>query len=256
MKTAKLFAGLIAAFTISVLSCPQELPIYQYPFSFTPLPVVIVNETFTGYQTGTLNISSTGSSLNCPYGVFRKTPDTPSDAVFSIVDDCERRALKIQNQGGAGGGLVTEFLFVPSMAAYNSMRGQKVLLQFRVRLENTNAVTLSGPTVYSNCHEAGSPGGGKLVESLISGSGNIQFTGSDKVTTMAQNRWHNIEMLCDFGSEGIRETSQKCMVYFNGNLINNDYFFTRPALSAGTVQFSMSTYGTTVYISGITISTE
>jgi len=253
--------GLLAAFVLSAASCPKEITEKAYldqkgPYFLPPLASVVAHETFDTRTEGPLSISDSGSSLDGVNGIFRTTTAVPADAVFSIVDEKHGKSLKIENRGTAGGGVSTEFLFVPSQNAFDHLQGKQALLQCRMRLENTNNVYIVGPYVHHARYPAGgAPGGNQSVQSRLYGAGQFQFnnnaSGADvwEATATGQNEWHLIEILFDF-------TDNRYKGYVNGEQVIDELFRNISSPGFGTVRFYINSYNTTAYLDDIRITTD
>jgi len=260
MKQFKLSVrfGLLAALVMGMMSCPKEITEKVYldqkgHYFLPPLASVVVHETFDAQAA--LSITDSGSSLDGINGIFRTTTAVPADAVISVVGEKIGKSLKIENRGRAGGGINTEFLFIPTQNAFDHL-GNRVLLQYRLRLENTDNVYVYGPNIHHTRYPSGgAPGGNVSVQARLYGSGQFQFNnnagGADvwEATAVGQNEWHLIEILFDFESDRYKG-------YVNGKEVIDELFRNISSPRFGTVRFYLNSYNTAAYLDDIRITTD
>jgi hypothetical protein len=254
MKPVKLcvWPGLIAVVILGAASCPVEFtPEERDIYKLAPLGSLVVHETFDSLSAGPLEIGR-GAPLERGKGVFWANLHSKIGRL-SIVSEGRGKALKLQNLGGSGASGLDSYLFyVPSTDALGAMGNKKVLLQFRVRLENTNNVTAYVGTVYHTRIITGAPSGNTSVQARINGEGTFQFNNNDnawELNTVTQNEWHNVEILLDYG-ENVYQA------YVDSVPVIDNYLYNKSAATFGTVRFSIANYNTALFLDDIRVSTD
>jgi hypothetical protein len=251
---------LIAALILGVVACPREIGYEERVFTFAPLASVVSYETFDSLGEGVLQIDGNGSPLDNANGAFKvNLAVSTGEAALSVVKEQGRgNVLKIAHTGDAGGGLITDFAFVPTAEAYGAMQGKRVILQYLVRLENTNNFYGVGPYVY---HGRGTPGvgaaltfsGNQSVHSRIYGNGTFQWessiTNTWQTSPVTQNEWHAVEFLVDF-------YSHRYQCYVDGSKLVEEPFFNQASAAFGAVRFYINSYETALFLDDIRISTD
>jgi hypothetical protein len=245
--------GLIAAAMLGAASCPVEFTPEEARdiYKLAPLGSLVVHETFDTLNAGPLEIGR-DAPLERGNGVFWANLHSKIGRL-SIVSEGRGKALKLQNLSGSGASGLDSYLFyVPSPDALGAMANKKVLLQFRVRLQNTNNVTAYAGTVYHTRIVTGAPSGNTSVQARINGEGTFQFNNNDntwELNTVTQNEWHNVEILLDYGEKVYRG-------YVDSVPVIDNYLYNKSGDAFGTVRFSIANYNTALYLDDIRVSTD
>jgi len=248
--------ALILTALLCMASCPKEFipddEAMGEGYLFAPLPLMLARESFENSSPGTLRIETSGSPLDNRHGIFRLNMHRVGRA--DIVTEGRKNVLKLWQTTGPGGGTMrSDFIFVPNQDATDAIlaQGKKVLLQYRIRLENVNNVNAYAVNVYHTRYPTGQPGGNTSVQARLNGEGTFQINNDNtwELNPVAHNRWHSVEMLIDYGVE-------KYMVYLNGSPLFDNYLYNRSSPAFGTVSWYCNNPAMTLFVSDIRVSTD
>jgi hypothetical protein len=123
---------------------------------------------------GSLQLASDGSPLDNKNIIFSQT--LASGAALSVVREGGEKVLKLEHPAAVGSGPASAFAFTPSSDTFDDTKGAKVLLQYRVKLDNTNNITTYTPVVYFN---RTTNSGNSAVQVRTVGTGSLQFNSAE-----------------------------------------------------------------------------
>ena len=174
---------------------------------------------------------------------------------IAVVNESGRNVLRMWMAPGSNT-LRSFFFFLPRTDITPGLWDNKLLVQYRVRLRNTNVVHSNFLLYHTRDSDVMSSLGNSSVQLYLNGNGTFNVYNNEMVWEewpIPQDVWHTVEILMDYASN-------RYQLYLNGEMLIDNLQFQIPPVSPATGFGKLGWYcnnqNMVMYISDIRVSTD